>query len=143
MARVQPNKKSISTPHNLGSYRDFKVYYFLCECTHIIRETEGIFARLLCGEHEIALSFLGSIQNDFLLRILDFIINIKRTTCLNLTKLITALQKLRIQQNKTRFSRLLYRPMHKNMLFRSRQFYMSRQWLSRCLAMTEGVLILL
>lgn len=67
------------------TYRNLEINKLLCESTHLIIEAEPIFSRLTSREHEITLSFLLSIKNDFISRSYNLIIDIERTSSLNLS----------------------------------------------------------
>ena len=75
-------------------YRDFKVYDFLCEGRHVIGKTKRVFSGMLSCKHEISLSFLLAVNYDFLLRILDFIVNIERPARLDLHRKHSAKRKI-------------------------------------------------
>lgn len=65
-------------------YCDFEVYHLLGKSTHIIIEAESVFPRVLCCKHKIALTFLLGVHNDLVARAHNAIVDIKRTTRLDL-----------------------------------------------------------
>lgn len=71
-----------------GAYGDFKVDQLLCESAHLVVEAEAVLADFIGCEDEVTLSFLGSVEDDFLLPAIgswadNRIINVERTTSLN------------------------------------------------------------
>lgn len=63
---------------------NLEIDVFLGESAHIVIEAEGVFADLLGGEDEVALSLFLAIHDNLTIGTLDGIVDIKRTTGLNL-----------------------------------------------------------
>jgi hypothetical protein len=67
-----------------GTYSDLEIHKFLRKSTHLVIETELIFARLRSCEHEVSLSLLLSIHYDFVLWSDDLVVDVERSSCLDL-----------------------------------------------------------
>lgn len=67
-----------------ATYGDLEVDKLLGKCTHLVVEAELIVADLLGSEDKVALTLLGSIENDLVARSRHNVVDIKRTTGLDL-----------------------------------------------------------
>lgn len=74
---------------------DVEVDVFLRKCAHLVAEAEGVVAHYLCGKGEITLALLFTRQDNLAVRVGDFVVNVKRTTGLdlNLTAISTLLSR--------------------------------------------------
>lgn len=68
----------------LGSYRDLKIHRLFRKCTHIVVETEPIFARLSRREHKVPLPLFGGFHDNFAVGGDDIVVKVKRPAGLNL-----------------------------------------------------------
>lgn len=66
---------------------NFEIDKFLGKCAHLVVEAERVVANLLRGEDKVALSLLFALKDDLSTGSLDKVIDIKRTTGLNLMRL--------------------------------------------------------
>jgi hypothetical protein len=67
-----------------GTYSDLEINKFLSEGTHLIVEAESVFARLASCEDKVALSLLLSIHDDLLIGTHNLVIDIERSSRLDL-----------------------------------------------------------
>jgi len=65
-------------------YGNLKVHKFLSKCAHLVVEAESVFARVGCCEDEVALSLLLPIHNDLVIRSNYLIIDVERSSSLDL-----------------------------------------------------------
>ena len=117
------------------THGNFKIDKFLCKCAHLIVKAESVFAHIRCCEDEVSLSLLLSIHNNLVLWAYNLIIDIKRTSCLDLWIPINYrsinTNHFRgywggdcLQRSKTQPSHPYSRPMSRSMLDRWQQVYM-------------------
>lgn len=82
---VDPSKeKKNLPPFQNKSYRNFKIHRLLRKCAHVIIETKPVFALLFRRKDKIPLSLLGRFHNDLAIRGDDAVIEVKRSTGLDL-----------------------------------------------------------
>jgi hypothetical protein len=46
------------------TYGNFEIDHLLCESAHLVVEAETVFSHIIGREYEIALSLLGSVEDD-------------------------------------------------------------------------------
>jgi hypothetical protein len=66
------------------TYGNLKIHHLLRKCAHLVVETEFVLSNIVCGEDEVALTFLCTIENDLVSRTGDFVVDIERTARLYL-----------------------------------------------------------
>lgn len=66
------------------TYGNLEIYHLLRKCAHLIAETEFVLSNVIRGEDKVTLTFLCTIDNDFVSRTGDFVVDIERTTGLYL-----------------------------------------------------------
>ena len=67
-----------------GTNSNLEIDKLLCKSTHLVIEAESIFAHICRCEDKVSLSFLLPIHNNLVLWSHNLVINIERTTCLDL-----------------------------------------------------------
>ena len=67
-----------------GTYGDLEIDHLLGESAHLIVEAEAVFAHVKRCEDEIALSLLGSVENDFVCGADNRVVDIERASGLHL-----------------------------------------------------------
>lgn len=85
---IDANKKANRLPGNERGepYRYLKIHHFLRKRRHLVVEAKPVLANTLSCEHEVTLSLLGTLHNDFLARADNRVIHIEGTTGLNLMR---------------------------------------------------------
>lgn len=67
-----------------GAYSYLKIHHLLRKRAHLIIEAEPIFTSLLCRKHRIDLSLVRVFHDDFSIRPVDIVVNIKGAARLHL-----------------------------------------------------------
>ena len=70
------------------AYSNLEVHKLLRECAHLVIEAESVFSRLARSEDEVTLTLLFTIHDDLVPRSRDLVIDIERSSCLDLCKAI-------------------------------------------------------
>lgn len=81
------------------TYSNLKVDEFIGKSAHLVVEAERVLSGRLCSEDEVALSFLLAADDDLAIRTLDNVIDIERTTRLDLHGIVRS----RYQENSDRW----------------------------------------
>lgn len=66
------------------TYGNLEIHHLLRKCAHLVAETELVLSNIIRGEDKVTLTLLCTIDNDFISRTSDFVIDIERTTGLYL-----------------------------------------------------------
>lgn len=72
-----------------GTDSNLEVDVFLSEGAHLVVEAEGVFADLVCGKDEVALSLLLAVHNNLAIGAFNNVVDIERTTGLDLHQLFS------------------------------------------------------
>jgi hypothetical protein len=80
-----PNIQPMSPGRDIDlTYRDLEIYKLLRKGTHLVVKAEAVLSSLCSREHKITLSFLLSIHYDLIIWSYHLVIDIERSSCLDL-----------------------------------------------------------